>query len=81
MPFNSLTEEERTAFTGLAISSHLYSAEDASLRAIYAGGKRYGEGEIVAGLRVMAITETGVVLEQRTDDGTRAIEINVAEDL
>ena len=78
---SSLTADERAEFTALSISSHLYSEDDPTLRAIYADGERYGEGEIIAGMRVLAIIETGVVLEQRTRAGTRAVEINVADDL
>ena len=51
----------RARFPGLVFSTHIY-AEDPSLRAVVANGKRMVEGDEIDGAGVTQITESGVVL-------------------
>jgi hypothetical protein len=45
----------------LAFSTHIY-AEDASLRAVVANGRRLTEGDSIQGVRLERITATGALV-------------------
>jgi general secretion pathway protein B len=51
----------RGRFPGLAFSTHIY-AEDPSLRAVVANGRRLLEGDEIGGAAVQRITDNGVVM-------------------
>lgn len=61
LPLRELPADVRARFPGLAFSTHVYS-EHADLRAVVANGQRLTEGDLIQGLRIDAITESGVVL-------------------
>jgi general secretion pathway protein B len=49
--------------SNIAFSTHVYS-DDPTMRAVTVNGKRFVEGDMIAkGVRLVEITETGVVLE------------------
>jgi general secretion pathway protein B len=62
--------EDADAGTAIEVSSHVYST-DPHARAITIAGRRYQEGDsIKAGVRLVEITETGIVVE---DHGQRRV--------
>lgn len=60
VPVSSLTGEQRARFPALAFSTHVY-ADDADLRAVVVNGTRLQEGDRLGNLRLLEITENGVV--------------------
>jgi general secretion pathway protein B len=56
-----LPTKVRSRFPGLAFSTHIY-ADDPSLRAVVANGKRMVEGDEIGGAAITQITDDGVVL-------------------
>lgn len=56
---------DRDQFPHLTFSQHIYS-EHADLRAVVVNGVRQSEGDVIAtGVRLEAVTQTGVVMEYR----------------
>ncbi|MCC5885765.1 MAG: general secretion pathway protein GspB [Gammaproteobacteria bacterium] len=56
-----LPAQSRNRFPPLAISTHIY-ADEAAYREVSINGRRYQEGDRVAGLTLLEITETGVLM-------------------
>lgn len=58
---DDLSPSSRSRLPSLAISTHIYSDEPRH-REVSINGRRYQEGDSVAGLALLEITETGVLL-------------------
>jgi hypothetical protein len=58
---DTLPKDVKERFPGLAFSTHIY-AEDASLRAVVANGRRLTEGDSIQGVRLERITATGALV-------------------
>lgn len=58
---SELSAQSRNRFPRLTISTHIF-ADEADFREVSINGRRYQEGDSVAGLTLLAITETGVLL-------------------
>jgi len=58
---DDLTPRSRSRLPRLTISTHIY-ADEADFREVSINGRRYQEGDSVAGLALLEITETGVLL-------------------
>lgn len=58
---DDLSSQSRSRFPRLAISTHIY-ADESAFREVSINGRRYQEGDLVAGLALLEITESGVLL-------------------
>ncbi len=73
-----LPASERILYDGFSYSTHIYT-DDPSLCAIVVNGQRLTAGDSFQGLKVIAITEVGVVFEENRRGQRRQIEVSVLE--
>ena len=75
---SELSSNEQLAYNALNFTSHIYTdaPED---RAIVVDGYRLTTGEAFKGLKVIEITEDGVVLGEKRGDTERHVEISILE--
>ena len=78
LPLSELPASERILYDGFSYSTHIYT-DDPSLCAIVVNGQRLTAGDSFQGLKVIAITEVGVVFEENRRGQRRQIEVSVLE--
>ncbi len=69
---------ERTLYDGFSFTSHIFT-DDPDLRAVVIDGERLQTGDAFKGLKVIAITETGVVFEENRRGKRRQVVVNPFE--
>jgi hypothetical protein len=69
---------EQTLYNGFIYSTHIYT-DDPALCAIVVDGQRLTAGDSFKGLRVVAVTEGGVVFSETRRGVTREVEVSVLD--
>lgn len=75
---SDLSPTEQTLYNGFNYSTHIYT-DDPSLCAIVVDGERLEVGDAFKGLKVVAITEIGVVFEENRRGRRREVEVSVLD--
>jgi len=73
-----LPSNEQTLYQELNYSTHIFT-NDPSLCAIVIDGQRLVAGDVFKGLKVIAITEAGVVFKENRGSTQREVEVSVLE--
>ena len=78
LTLDELPPGERLLYEGFAYTSHIYT-DDPELCAIVIDGQRLQQGDAFKGLKVHAITETGVIFAEPRRRGLRLVEVSPFE--
>jgi len=73
-----LPAREQTLYNGFIYSTHIFT-DDPALCAIVVDGQRLTAGDSFKGLRVVAVTEDGVVFSETRRGVTREVEVSVLD--
>ncbi len=78
IPLAELSQAEQTLYAGFSYTSHIFT-EDADLRAVVIDGQRLQAGDAFKGLKIVEITETGVVFSESRRGKTRHVMVSSFE--
>ena len=78
LQLSALPAAEQSLYRGFNYSTHIYT-DDPDLCAIVIDGQRLANGDAFKGLKLIAITEDGVVFEENRRGSVREVEVVLME--